>query len=198
MSAQFTQTDRTTPKRARERVSYEKAAAYEILDEALHCDVAFVGADGAPRVMPFFHARLGGTLYLHGSTGSSLGLGGGEGFAVSVTATLVDGIVYAKSWMHHSMNYRSVVAHGPAHEVGDPHERWIAMRALVERLAPGRADRSREPNPKEEAATAVLALPLDEVSVKRRAGGPNDDPADQDLPYRNGVAQVTTVVTGRL
>lgn len=199
MSTLFTPTERTTPTRAKERVSYEKARVYQVLDEALYCDVAFTGPDGDPKALPVFHARLGDVLYLHGSTGSALGMASREsGMRVCVTATLVDGLVYAKSWAHHSMNFRSVVAYGLALPVRDAHERWIAMRTLVERMGHGRAERSREPSAKEDASIAILALPLNEVSVKHRSGGPREEPEDENLPYRNGVAEVATVVTGRL
>lgn len=194
----FAPTERTIPNRSKERVSYEKAEAYRVLDEALHCDFAFVGRDGAPRVLPTFHVRVGDTLYLHGSTGSSMGMGAREGFAVSVTATIVDGLVFSKSWFHHSMNYRSVVVHAEARLVTDPDERWSAFRALIDRFSEGRSDRSRSASDKENAASALLAIPLAEVSLKQRAGGPNEDPADEDLPYENGVAEVVTTVTGRL
>ncbi|MCH7231185.1 pyridoxamine 5'-phosphate oxidase family protein [Glycomyces sp. L485] len=198
MSALFNQTDRTTPRRSKDRIDYAKAPAYQILDEALFCDVAFVGPGGSPQVIPTFHARLGNTVYLHGSTGSSLGLAAKEGFDVCLTATVVDGLVYAKSWFHHSMNFRSVIVHGKATLVTDAHDNWLAMRALIERMSIGRSERSREPNQKEGAAAAIIALPLEEASVKARSGPPVEDPEDEDLPYRNGVAEVTTVVSGRL
>ena len=199
MSTSFTPSERTTPTRAKERVSYEKARVYQVLDEALHCDVAFIGEDGDPKALPVFHARIGDLLYLHGSTGSTLGLASREtGMRVCVTATVVDGLVYAKSWAHHSMNFRSVVAHGLALPVHDAHERWIAMRALVERMGHGRAERSREPSAKEDASIAILALRLNEVSVKQRSGAPREAPGDEELPYRNGVAEVATVIAGRL
>ncbi|WP_051325356.1 pyridoxamine 5'-phosphate oxidase family protein [Glycomyces tenuis] len=193
----FPPTARTTPKRSAERVDYGRAPAFQVLDEALFCDVAFTGPDGAPRVLPTFHARIGDTVYFHGSTGSSLGLAAREGFDVCLTATVVDGLVFAKSWFHHSMNYRSVVVHGRATLVTDADEGRLAMRALIERMSIGRSERSREPDAREEAASAFMALPLEEASVKRRSGPPNDDPGDEDLPYRNGVAEVTTVVAGR-
>lgn len=199
MATLFTPTERTTPTRSRERVLYEKVRAYQVFDEALYCDAAFVGPQGDPRVLPVFHARLGETLYIHGSTGSALGLASREtGLPVCVTATIVDGLVYAKSWAHHSMNFRSVVVHGLAMQVNDEHERWIAMRTLVERMGHGRSERSREPSVKEDASIAILALPLKEVSVKERSGAPSEEPGDEELPYRNGVAEVATVVTGRL
>lgn len=198
MTALFTQTDRTTPNRSKERIDYSKAPALQILDEALFCNIAFVGPDGAPRVLPTFHARLGNTVYFHGSTGSSLGLGARDGFDVCLTATVIDGLVYSKSWFHHSMNYRSLVVHGRAALVTDVHESWLVMRALIERMSTGRSERSREPDAKEEAASAIMALPLEEVSVKQRSGPPVEEPADEDLPFRNGVAEVTTLVNGRL
>jgi nitroimidazol reductase NimA-like FMN-containing flavoprotein (pyridoxamine 5'-phosphate oxidase superfamily) len=194
----FEQTERTTPKRSCERVTYERADAYRVLDEALFCDLAFIGPDGAPRILPTFHVRVGDTLYVHGSTGGSMGLGGREAFDVSVSATMVDGLVFAKSWFHHSMNYRSVVVHAKAALVTDPAERWNAMRDLIDRLAEGRSERSRPPTEKENAMSALLAIPLEEVSIKQRQGPPVEEPEDEDLPYVNGVAEVTTVVAGRL
>ncbi|WP_051393298.1 pyridoxamine 5'-phosphate oxidase family protein [Glycomyces arizonensis] len=198
MSTLFNQTDRTTPTRSAERLAYDRAPAFQVLDEALFCDVAFTGPDGAPRILPTFHARVGSTVYFHGSTGSSMGLAAREGLDVCLTATIVDGLVFAKSWFHHSMNYRSVVVHGRAALVTDAHERWLMMRALVERMSTGRSERSREPSAKEDSATAIMALPLEEASVKRRGGPPSEDPDDEGLPYRNGVAEVTTTVAGRL
>ena len=197
-SGQFTPTERTTPKRSRERVTYEREAAYRVLDEALFCDLAFVGPDGAPRVLPTFHVRVGDTLFVHGSTGSSMGLGGREEFAVSATATIVDGLVFSKSWFHHSMNYRSVVVHANAKLVTDADERWTVFKALIDRMAEGRSERSREANDKENAMSALLAIPLEEVSIKQRSGPPVEEPEDEDLPFDNGVAPVTTTVTGRI
>jgi hypothetical protein len=49
---------------------------------------------------------------------------------------------------------------------------------LVEHLAPGSWEHSRQPTHKELAATAVLALSLVEASVKIRTGPPADDAAD--------------------
>ena len=61
------------------------------------------------------------------------------------------------------------------------------MTALVEKTGRGRAADSRPPTRRELAQTALLALPLDEVSVRVRAGGVADDPDDMDLPHWAGV-----------
>jgi hypothetical protein len=106
---------------------------------------------------------------------------------VCVTVTLLDGLVLARSAFHHSMNYRSVMALGRTRAVRDPEEKEAALRALVEHIVPGRSDEVRGADSRELAATAVLALPLDEVSAKVRTGPPKDDDPDYDLPIWAGV-----------
>jgi uncharacterized protein len=184
----FPQTARTTASRERGRISYEQATAHAILDEAYLCHLGFV-VDGEPRILPTLFARVDDTVYLHGSTGSRplLAARTGDGLPVCVTVTLLDGIVYARSHFHHSANYRSVVAHGRAGLVSDVAEKRRALAALVEKVGSGRYADSRPPTRKELAETAVLALPLSEVSVKARVGPPVDDPGDHDLPYWAGV-----------
>jgi hypothetical protein len=188
----YAPTNRTTPTRYRERARYDRATVHGILDEALICHVGFVGADG-PVVLPTTHARLGEMLYLHGSTGSGpmLAAGSTGGLPVCVTATLVDGLVFARSAMHHSMEFRSVVAVGNARLVQDRDEKLRAFAALLDHVAPGRSVDTRSPNARELAATAVLALDLVEVSAKVRTGGPVDDPEDAELPYWAGVVPLT-------
>ncbi|MFC4021781.1 bifunctional pyridoxamine 5'-phosphate oxidase family protein/GNAT family N-acetyltransferase [Micromonospora sp. GCM10011542] len=179
--------DRTTASRSRERMSYDRAAAHAVLDEAYHCALAFT-VDGEPRVLPTLHVRIGDTLYLHGSTGSRPLLAArGDGLRVCVAVTLLDGLVYARSQFHHSANYRSVVAHGTARLVTDERERLAMLTALVEKVGAGRSADSRPPSRRELAETAVLALPLREVSVRARTGGVSEDEADLDLPHWAGV-----------
>lgn len=184
----YTPTARTTATRGRDRINHDRAAAHAILDEAYHCALGFV-VDGEPRVLPTLHVRVDDTLYLHGSTGSRplLAARGPEGLAVCVTVTLLDGLVYGRSQFHHSANYRSVVALGDAHLVTDDQEKLRVLTALVEKVGTGRSTDSRPPNRRELAETAILALPLREVSVRTRTGGVIDEPEDHALPYWAGV-----------
>ncbi|WIM87942.1 pyridoxamine 5'-phosphate oxidase family protein [Candidatus Mycobacterium wuenschmannii] len=189
----YAPTARTVPTRYRERARYDRATVHGILDEALICHVGVAGAEG-PVVLPTIHARVGETLYLHGSTGSAPMLaaaGAPGGLAVCVTATLVDGLVMARSWMHHSMEFRSVVAVGNARLVTDGDEKQRALAAVVDHVAAGRAADSRPPSARELAATAVIALDLREVSAKVRVGGPVDDDDDLALPHWAGVLPLT-------
>jgi len=147
-----------------------------VLDAGLVCHLAVV-VDGAPRVIPTGYGRDGDTLYLHGSSGAA-SLRAGFGLDVCVAVTLLDGIVYARSVFHHSVNYRSAVVHGRAVAVTDDAEKLHGLRVLTEHLAPGSWDYTRGPDKKELAKTAVLALDLTEASVKTRVGGPKDEPSD--------------------
>ncbi|MBX9641417.1 MAG: pyridoxamine 5'-phosphate oxidase family protein, partial [Mycobacteriaceae bacterium] len=125
---------------------------------------------------------------IHGSSGSGPMLAARlSGMPVCVTVTLIDGLVLARSAMHHSMNYRSVVAFGTARIVEDPEEKQRALHAVLDHIRPGRADDCRAPNAREVAATAVLALDMVEVSAKIREGGVSDDAEDLALPYWAGV-----------
>jgi nitroimidazol reductase NimA-like FMN-containing flavoprotein (pyridoxamine 5'-phosphate oxidase superfamily) len=184
----YRRTERTRLRRLPERGTYDRATVHAILDEGFICHLGFV-VDGQPYVIPTGYARVGETLYLHGSTGSRLGLR--PGMDVCVTVTLVDGLVLARSAFHHSMNYRSVMAIGRTRAIGDPGEKEAALRALVEHIVPGRSDEVRGGDSRELAATAVLALPLAEVSAKVRTGPPQDDDPDYDLPIWAGVLPLT-------
>jgi uncharacterized protein len=97
---------------------------------------------------------------------------------VCATFTLVDAAVIARASFSHSMNYRSAVVMGPARWVDDEVEREHALALIVDHVIPGRASTLRPNTRKELAATAVLAVPLAEASVKARSGGPVDEPDD--------------------
>jgi uncharacterized protein len=184
--------ERTRVKRHPERGAYDRATIDAILDEALFCHVGYV-ADGHPRVIPTIHARVGDTLYVHGSNASRTlrTIKGGE--EVCIVTTLLDGLVLARSAFMHSMNYRSVVVYGRAREVSDRDEKWMAQKALVDQVCAGRSDQVRMPTDDELRQTTILAVPLEEASAKLRTGPPKDEEADYDLPVWAGVLPLSTV-----
>jgi len=179
-------TARTTLSRLPKRGSHDRATIAAILDEALICHLGFVH-EGQPFVLPTIHARVGSTIYVHGSAASRMLRTLAEGVPVCLTATLLDGLVLARSAFHHSMNYRSVVVLGRADLVADEGEKVEALRAVVEHVAPSRWAEVRSPNANEIKATSVLKLPLDEASAKIRTGPPLDDEEDYALPIWAGV-----------
>src|ERR1700682_4652723 len=169
----FPKTERTTLKRLPKRAEYDQEAVHRILDEGFICHVGFV-VKGTPVVIP-------------GSQASRMLRALGKGIDVCLTVTLVDGLVLARSAFHHSMNYRSVVVFGRATVVDNPDEKLAALRALSDRMIPGRWEDAREPNDRELQLTTVLSLPLAEASAKVRTGPPLDDEEDYELPIWAGV-----------
>jgi len=186
-------TERSTVRRGARRARTERADLHAVLDAGLVGHLGVV-VDGAPRVLPTGYGRAGDVLYLHGSTGAR-SLRESAGGQVCFTVTLVDGVVYARSAFHHSMNYRSAVVHGAAREVTDPAERERGLAALTEHLAPGSWDATRRPDRRELAATSVLALDLAEAGVKVRTGPPGDEERDLRTPGEPVWAGVLPVVT---
>ncbi len=176
---------RTTVRRLAKRASYDPAQIFAILDAALIAHVAFVH-DGHPFVLPMAYARRDRELVLHGSSVARLFALGAEGVDLAVCVALLDGLVYARSAFHHSVNYRSVVVLGRAREVTDEADKRAFLDALVDRFAPGRSREVRAPSAQELRATRVLALPIDEASAKVRTGGPVDDPEDMAVPVWTG------------
>jgi uncharacterized protein len=180
--------DRIRVKREPKRGHYDRETIDAILDEALLCHLGFA-IDGQPYVIPTLHARVGDTLYVHGSAASRMLRHLDAGAPVCATVTLFDGLVLAKSVFNHSVNYRSAVVFGVARSVPDEQKR-AALHALTDRLAPGRWDEARQPTDQELKATWILELPIDEASAKVRSGGPEDEPEDEDLPVWAGVVPV--------
>ena len=180
--------DRIRVKREPKRGRYDRETIDAILDEGLICHLGFE-VDGQPYVIPTLHARVGDTLYIHGSAASRALRHAGSGAPVCVTVTILDGLVLAKSVFNHSINYRSAVVFGTARVVPDAEKRE-ALHALTNQLVPGRWDEARQPTAKELKATWILALPIEEASAKVRTGGPEDEPEDLELPVYAGVVPV--------
>ncbi len=182
MTVPLSPTTRSTPVREKDRARTDREALHDVLEATLVCHLAVV-VDGVPLALPTVYAvdvdgpDEGGTLYLHGSVASRSLVQGPEQ-DVSVTVTVLDGIVLARSGFNHSMNYRSAVVIGRPRPVDDETERAHALDLLVDHVAPGRSAALRRPTRKELAATTVLALPLHEASVKQRLGDPDDEEVD--------------------
>jgi nitroimidazol reductase NimA-like FMN-containing flavoprotein (pyridoxamine 5'-phosphate oxidase superfamily)/GNAT superfamily N-acetyltransferase len=173
VSTALPETERTTLTRRAARGSHERAAIDAILDEALVCHVG-VNVDGSPRVLPTAHVRVGDVVYLHGARQNRLLRALAEGAPCCLTVTLIDGLVFSRIAFSHSINYRSVVLYGVACEVIEAAEKRIALHALVEHIAAGRAGEARPPTDEQLQATLVVRVPITEGSAKTRSGPPLD------------------------
>ena len=181
---------RTRVRRLPERAHYDADTIAAIVDAAMLCTVAFQ-LDGAVHAIPTIHWREGGHLYLHGAKASRMLKALTEGEAC-VTIALADGLVLARSAMHHSMNYRSVVVYGRFEAVTEPAHKLASLRAFIDGLYPGRWDTLRPITEKELNATSVLRIALDEASAKVRDWGVKDDEEDLAWPVWAGVIPLRT------
>jgi nitroimidazol reductase NimA-like FMN-containing flavoprotein (pyridoxamine 5'-phosphate oxidase superfamily) len=179
-------TGRTTVRRHRERGQYDRDTIHAILDEAIICHLA-CQVDGTVWMIPTTYGRDGDTLFIHGAAANHVLKAACNGAELTVTVTLVDGLVLARSQFHHSINYRSVVIFGHATEITDSAEKTKALENIVNHMLPGRSRHARGPNDAELRKTRVVKVPITEASAKLRTGGPIDDDEDMDLPVWAGV-----------
>jgi nitroimidazol reductase NimA-like FMN-containing flavoprotein (pyridoxamine 5'-phosphate oxidase superfamily) len=174
------------------RADYEREAVEAILDEAIVSHVGTVSPDGHPIVIPTLHARAGDWLYIHGSAASPT-LRRAEQAEICLTATLLDGLVLARSAVHHSVNYRSVVVFGQAEKIETSAGKREALKAFTEKLVPGRWGDARLPTEQELKGTAVLRIHLDEASAKVRTGGPVEEEDDYAFPVWAGTIDLRVI-----
>jgi nitroimidazol reductase NimA-like FMN-containing flavoprotein (pyridoxamine 5'-phosphate oxidase superfamily) len=146
--------------------------------------VAILDGD-QPYVVPLAFARDAERMLVHGSTASRAFRTLAGGAATCATVTVVDGMVVARSQFESSMRYRSAMVLGAFRPLHDG-EKARALQVLAARLLPG-LDGARPPSDQEMRATSVLALPLDEWSLKVSAGHPEDADGDLDRPVWAGV-----------
>jgi nitroimidazol reductase NimA-like FMN-containing flavoprotein (pyridoxamine 5'-phosphate oxidase superfamily) len=184
-------TSRTTLRRKPDRGSHDLETVARILDGAVYCHIGFV-QDGQPYVIPTAFGRDGDRLYIHGSSASRMLRTLGDGVAVCLTATLIDGLVLGRSAFHMSTDFRSVMVLGTARVV-DGEEKVHGLATIIEHMVPGRWPDVRKPNDTELKATAVLRLDITEASAKIRDVGVVDEEEDYSLPVWAGVIPLALV-----
>jgi nitroimidazol reductase NimA-like FMN-containing flavoprotein (pyridoxamine 5'-phosphate oxidase superfamily) len=185
-------TSRTRHRRLREQGSIDRAQLDAVLAAGFVCHLGVV-VDGVPMVVPTTYGCDGDVFYVHGSV-ASRSLRQASSSVVCATVTHVDGLVLARSVFEHGLNYRSAMIYGVPRLVVEPDELVAGLRCLTEQAAPGQWDYARRPTRKELAATALLALPLTEVSVKIRRGPPSDgDGPDAELGVWAGILPLTHI-----
>lgn len=186
----LSKTARSTVKRGRQRASYDRDTAYDIIDAAL---VAYLGIvlDDRPFVLPTSHWRDGDYLYWHAASTGRMGkaLAGQQ---VCITLALLDGLVMARSAFHHSVNYRSVMLFGEVEYIDEPAEKQRQLEIFIERLSPERWQTLRPMQENELKATGVMRIRIDEGSVKVRHAPPADDEEDYTWPVWAGVLPMQT------
>ena len=185
-------TDRSRLRRLHTRGHFDRDTVYAILDAQPMCSVGYV-IDGKPYVTPTMQWREGNHVYWHGSS-ASRALRKSRNADVCLSVAILDGMVLARSGMHHSVNSRSVMLFGTAHMVEDPDEKRKKLRQFMEGLYPGRYDTLRPDHAQDIKATMVLGMEITEGSAKIRTGGPIDEDGDYALPIWAGVIPLRTEI----
>ena len=190
----------TTRSRARLQRHAERAVPEEaqaILAAGLVAHVGFVER-GQPYVIPMayhYDPTTPQTLYLHGGHASRLLRHLASGGPAAIAVTLVDGLVFSRTALYHSVNYRSVVCFAHVIRPLDVEVAARVLEAMIARYFPGRtAGRDYDAAPPLHLdATNVVALEIEEWSAKARRGGPLG-PRDHepDAPGSAGVLDLST------
>jgi uncharacterized protein len=177
-------------KRHPERSAPDQAISILAMGRVAH--LAFT-ENGQPFAIPFgyhFNANQPDRLYIHGSRASRALNLAASGVPLSITVTLLDGLVFSKSAMYHSINYRSAVCFGRGSEITDRQTQRALYQEMIQRYFPGRtAGRDYTlPTDAELAATLLVEVAIEELSAKARQHGPGG-PWDYD-PQAPGTAGV--------
>ena len=189
----LSKTERTAIKKGAHKACDDETKLHQIIDESLLAHVAIV-EKGVPIVIPMLAWRVDDHIYIHGANNSRLLRALKNGVETSLTFTLFDGWVLARSAMHHSAHYRSAVVFGRFEQISENGEKDRILNHFVEQIAPNRTREVRLGNQKELSATLLLRMPLSEASVKIGNHGVNDDLADLDRPVWAGVLPYRTVI----
>ena len=174
-------TERTTPSRyANQRATYDENILYAILDEALFCTVSYA-EENQPFSIPQSFVRVDNHIYLHGFVGSHFIRTLADGRPACISVMLADEIVVAKTAVHHSINYRSVVIFAEGEIVEDQDLKYLAFKKLTEKMVPDSWDYLKPMNKKEMDKTTAVRFSLKEASAKLRQG-PIPDTYGQGIP----------------
>src|ERR1700677_4586417 len=166
----------TTLTRLRELAVTDRAELDRLLDDTVLAHVGMADESGGAVVIPTALARDGDRVLVHGSTGSGWLRQAAAGRPVCVAVTDLNGIIVARSSFESSFRYRSAVVFGTFTRLSGP-DLPPALDVITERFLPGRLIEIRGARRAELAATMVLAMPIQDWSLKISDGWPTD-PAD--------------------
>lgn len=179
-------------KRGQNRATYNVDKINQILDAGFLCYVGYI-YDDKPISIPMAYTRKDDKIYIHGSTANRMLLSILESEKTSITVTHLDGLVLARSGLHHSVNYRSVTLFGSLKKIKNDIEKTVILADIVNQMVPNHWDSLRPMYKKELDRTLVVEFTIKTASAKIRDVGVNDEPEDYELPIWAGVIPVKQV-----
>jgi len=178
-------------KRGAKRGSYNIEQINEILDATSLCYIAF-NFEGQAMVQPISFGRKKNMLYIHGSNQNRMTACILEAEHVSVSVTHLDGLLLARSAFHHSVNYRSAIIFGKAHELNSNEEKLVGLKALINHVVPNRWEECRFPTDEELKSTRVIAIEIKEASAKIKHTPVSDNKEYYELDFWAGEIPIVT------
>lgn len=175
----------------REKQVSDRDSLDRLLDSTPLATVAFI-REGNPVALPVGFVRVADELVVHGSTGSPWLRHLATGAPVSVSVSMLDGVVVARSGFESSFHYRSAVLFGSFEAVADD-DKPPYLQAFTNTFIPGRVAEVRRSTPKERAATQVLRMGIgtDNWSLKVGDGWSEDPEEDVASDVWAGVVPIT-------
>lgn len=179
-------------KRGQNRAIYDQEVIHNILNNNFLCYVGYV-YDGYPISIPMAYGFDGEKIYLHGSQGNRLLNSLLASKKTSITIMQLDGLVLARSGLHHSVNYHSATLFGDLKTITSDPLKEQAIKCVMDQMMIGRWDGIRPMHQEELDRTLVVELTIHTASAKIRDTGVNDEPEDYDLDIWAGIVPIKQI-----
>jgi len=173
-------------KRGANRGTYDVKKINRILDAGFIGYVSYV-YHGKAITLPMAYGRNANKIYLHSSQANRMLLALLEAKEMSMTVMHLDGLVLARSGLHHSVNYRSATLFGSVKKIENDTDKEAALKCFMEYMMKGRWDGIRPMLTKELDRTLVVEMTIETASAKIRDISVNDEPEDYNLPIWAGI-----------
>lgn len=189
---EYPKSELNTVKRGANRATYDVEQINQILDAGF---IGFVSCtfQGRSISLPMAYGRIDNKIYLHGSRKNRMFAALLEVKEISMTVMHLDGLVLARSGLHHSVNYRSATLFGKARLIEDAEYKTKVLECVIDQMIPGRWDSLRMIKDQEITRTMVIELGIETASAKIRDVGVKDEKEDEKLPIWAGIMPIKQV-----
>lgn len=189
---EYLKSDLNTVKRGSNRATYDVVKINAIIDAGFIGHVSYIYKNQAI-CLPMAYGRIGNKLYLHGSQKNRMLLALIETKEVSMTIMHLDGLVLARSGLHHSVNYRSATLFGTTKLITNASEKINILKQVIEQMIPNRWDSLRPIKDTEISRTLVVEMTIETASAKIRDEGVKDEKPDEKLPIWAGIVPIKQI-----
>ena len=179
-------------KRGQNRATYDVEKINTILDAGFLCYVGYI-YNGKAISIPMAYGRNENKIYLHGSQANRMLNALLEAKEASLTVMHLDGLVLARSGLHHSVNYRSVTIFGSVKKITSDPEKEAALECVMDQMIENHWDSLRPMNQQELDRTLVLEVTIETASAKIRDVGVNDEPEDYETDVWAGIVPIKQI-----